>query len=31
MRYFIGTPHWLDAMTPPMERHLQKMVETVGG
>ncbi|MDQ2800847.1 MAG: toll/interleukin-1 receptor domain-containing protein [Armatimonadota bacterium] len=31
MRYFIGTPHWLDAMTPPMERHLQKMVETVTG
>ena len=31
MRYFIGTPHWLDAMTPPLERHLQKMVETVGG
>ena len=31
MRYFIGTPHWLDAMTPPLERHLKKMVETVGG
>ena len=31
MRYFIGTPHWLDALTPPMERHLQKMVETVAG
>lgn len=31
MRYFIGTPHWLDAMTPPMERHLKKMVETVAG
>lgn len=31
MRYFIGTPHWLDALTPPMERHLQKMVETVSG
>lgn len=29
MRYFIGTPHWLDALTPPMERHLQKMVETL--
>ena len=31
MRYFIGTPHWLDALTPPMERHLKKMVETVAG
>ena len=31
MRYFIGTPHWLDAMTPPLERHLHKMVETVAG
>ena len=31
MRYFIGTPHWLDALTPPMERHLQRMVETVAG
>ena len=31
MRYFIGTPHWLDALTPPMERHLQRMAETVGG
>ena len=29
MRYFIGTPHWLDALTPPMERHLLRMVETV--
>ncbi|MBV9850145.1 MAG: toll/interleukin-1 receptor domain-containing protein [Armatimonadetes bacterium] len=29
MRYFIGTPHWLDALTPPMERHLQRMAETV--
>jgi hypothetical protein len=29
MRYFIGTPHWLDALTPPMEIHLQRMAQTV--
>lgn len=29
MRYFIGTPHWMDAMTPPMEVHLQRMAHTV--
>ena len=27
--YFIGSIHWLDAMTPPMERHLDDLVETV--
>ncbi len=27
--YFIGSIHWLDAMTPPMERHLDALVETV--
>ncbi len=31
MRYFIGTPHWLDALTPPLERHLLRMTETVQG
>jgi len=31
MRYFIGTPHWLDALTPPMEFHLQRMGETIKG
>ncbi len=31
MRYFIGTPHWLDALTPPLERHLLRMAETVQG
>lgn len=29
MRYFIGTPHWLDAMSPPMEAHLLRMAQTV--
>ena len=23
LRYFIGTVHWLDALTPPLEEHLQ--------
>lgn len=27
--YFIGSVHWLDAMTPPMEKHLDKLAETV--
>jgi hypothetical protein len=31
MRYFIGTPHWLDALTPPLERHLLRMADTVQG
>jgi tetratricopeptide (TPR) repeat protein/TolB-like protein len=30
MEYFLGTPHWLDAMTPPLERHIQRLVVTVG-
>jgi formylglycine-generating enzyme required for sulfatase activity len=29
MRYFLGTAHWLDAMTPPLERHLQVLATTV--
>ena len=29
MQYFIGTPHWLDAMTPPLEKHLQKLADTL--
>jgi pSer/pThr/pTyr-binding forkhead associated (FHA) protein len=29
MRYFIGTPHWLDALTEPMERHLEYLTRTV--
>ncbi len=29
MRYFIGTPHWLDALTPPMELHLERLSDTI--
>jgi ankyrin repeat protein len=29
MEYFLSTPHWLDAMTPPMERHLTRLTETI--
>jgi len=27
--YFIGSVHWLDAMTPPLEKHLDELVKTV--
>ena len=27
--YFIGSVHWLDAMTPPMEKHLDVLAATV--
>lgn len=30
MAYFIGPVHWLDALTPPLERHLKALVEDVG-
>jgi len=29
MEYLIGVPHWLDAMTPPLERHLAQLADTV--
>jgi TIR domain len=29
LEYFISTPHWLDALTPPMEKHLQYLVKSV--
>src|SRR5688572_26967390 len=29
MRYFIGTPHWLTAIEPPLEAHLTRLVEAV--
>jgi Flp pilus assembly protein TadD len=29
IEYLIGIPHWLDAMTPPLERHLAHLAETV--
>jgi WD40 repeat protein len=27
--YFLGTPHWLDALTPPLEAHLQRLVDSI--
>lgn len=30
MEYFVGSQHWLDALTPPLERHLQNLGEAVG-
>jgi hypothetical protein len=27
--YFIGNVHWLDALTPPLERHLERLVRNV--
>jgi len=29
MEYLIGIPHWLDAMTPPLERHITHLADTV--
>jgi tetratricopeptide (TPR) repeat protein len=29
MEYLIGLPHWLDAVTPPLENHIDKLVKTV--
>ena len=29
MEYFISVPHWLDALTPPLEKHLQQLAETI--
>jgi len=29
LEYFIATAHWLDALTPPLERHLRHLAETV--
>jgi hypothetical protein len=29
MKYYIGSIHWLDAMTKPMETHLNKLADTV--
>ena len=29
MKYLISASHWLDAMTPPLEQHIEKLVETV--
>lgn len=29
MKYLVGLPHWLDALTPPLEQHLEKLAETI--
>lgn len=29
LEFFISTPHWLDAMTPPMEAHLHRLAKNV--
>ncbi len=29
MEYFISRTHWLDALTPPLEKHLQQLADTV--
>jgi hypothetical protein len=29
LEYFIGAVHWLDALTPPLEHHLQRLAEAV--
>lgn len=27
--YFLGTPHWLDALTPPLETHVQRLARSI--
>jgi hypothetical protein len=29
MEYFLSTPHWLDALTPPFEAHVERLVRAV--
>lgn len=29
MEYYLSAPHWLDAITPPLEKHLGKLADTV--
>lgn len=29
MEYFVSTPQWLDALTPPLEAHLERLADTV--
>ncbi len=31
LAYFMSTVHWLDALTPPLEQHLQKLTESIKG
>jgi hypothetical protein len=30
LRYYMGPVHWLDALTPPLEWHLQRLTQSVG-
>jgi len=29
MAYFLSTEHWLDAITPPLEKHIEKLAQTI--
>ena len=29
MEYFLSSPHWLDAMSPPLEGHIDELVGSV--
>jgi|HubBroStandDraft_1064217.scaffolds.fasta_scaffold00245_15 sulfatase modifying factor 1 len=29
LEYFISTPHWLDAFTPPLDRHLERLAQAI--
>jgi len=29
LEYFMSTPHWLDAFTPPLEKHLQNLTQVI--
>lgn len=29
LEFYIGAPHWLDALTPPVEKHMDKLVNVV--
>jgi TIR domain len=29
LRYYLSTPHWLDALTPPLEKHLGQLVQSI--
>ena len=29
LEYFVSTPHWLDALTPPLEEHAERLAESI--
>ena len=29
LEYYISSPHWLDALTPPLEQHLKQLTSTI--